>query len=96
MHEKLAFLLDKVTNDVTIYALSAAFLAHELPDVNWLGFYLAADDGLILGPFQGLPACIHIPYGRGACGRVANSKIPLIIGDVRKEANYIACHDATR
>lgn len=96
MHEKLAFLLDKVTNDVTIYALSAAFLAHELPDVNWLGFYLAADDGLILGPFQGLPACIHIPYGRGACGRVANSKIPLIIGDVRKEANYIACHAETR
>ncbi len=96
MHEKLAFLLDKVTNDVTIYALSAALLAHELPDVNWLGFYLAADDGLILGPFQGLPACIHIPYGRGACGRVANSKTPLIIGDVRKEANYIACHAETR
>jgi putative methionine-R-sulfoxide reductase with GAF domain len=60
MHEKLASLLDQVPNDVTIFTLSAAFLAHELPDVNWLGFYLADDDGLFLGPFQGLPACIHI------------------------------------
>lgn len=96
MHKQLALLLEHIPHDVTLYALSAAYLAHELPDVNWLGFYLAEGDGLYLGPFQGLPACIHIPWGRGACGRVAISKTPLIISDVLEEANYIACHEETR
>ncbi|MDD4212217.1 MAG: GAF domain-containing protein [Bacilli bacterium] len=96
MNQKLQSLLNGVEEDVTILSLSAAFLYHELLNVNWLGFYCMKKDYLTLGPFQGLPACIKIPLGKGACGRVAQSKAPLIIPDVRLEANYIACHTETQ
>ncbi|MFA6627369.1 MAG: GAF domain-containing protein [Bacilli bacterium] len=94
--QKLKALLEGVKEEVTILSLSTAFLYHELCDVNWLGFYYSKNNQLYLGPFQGLPACIEIPYGKGACGRVARSKEPLIIADTHEAANYIACHSETR
>jgi L-methionine (R)-S-oxide reductase len=74
----------------------SALLFHSLPDLNWAGFYLAKDDTLVLGPFQGKPACIRIALGKGACGVSAQKREPVIIQDVYTFPGYIACDEATR
>ncbi len=77
-------------------ANAAALLWHGLDDINWAGFYtLEAEGYLLLGPFQGKPACIRIPVGRGVCGTaVAENKIQLVY-DVHQFAGHIACDSAS-
>jgi L-methionine (R)-S-oxide reductase len=75
----------------------AAFVKHELPDVNWAGFYLAAPSGeLVLGPFCGRPACSRLPPGRGVCGAAATRRATVVVDDVAAFADHIVCDAASR
>lgn len=73
----------------------SALLYHNLADVNWAGFYLYKDDQLVLGPFQGLPACIRIPMGKGVCGTAAQTNTTQRIEDVHEFPGHIACDAAS-
>jgi len=74
----------------------AALLWESLPDINWAGFYRNVDGELVLGPFQGRPACIRIPFGRGVCGAAAATLQPQRIEDVDAFPGHIACDSASR
>ncbi len=75
----------------------AAFLYHELPDVNWAGFYLATPSGeLVLGPFAGRPACTRLAPGRGVCGAAAARRATLVVEDVAAFVDHIVCDAASR
>lgn len=74
----------------------AALLFEALPDLNWAGFYRNIGGELVLGPFQGRPACIRIPFGRGVCGAAAASLAPQRVDDVLAFPSHIACDAASR
>jgi GAF domain-containing protein len=75
----------------------AAFVYHELPDVNWAGFYRLEPGGeLVLGPFCGRPACARLPSGRGVCGAAAAAGKTIVVDDVSIFADHIACDSASR
>lgn len=74
----------------------AALLFEALPDVNWVGFYRNLGGELVVGPFQGRPACIRIPFGRGVCGAAAASREPQCVADVHAFPGHIACDAASR
>src|SRR5437763_801754 len=65
---QLASLLERETDPIANAANMAALVFHGLPELNWAGFYFASGDELVLGPFQGKPACVRIPWGQGVCG----------------------------
>ncbi|MBU2876293.1 GAF domain-containing protein [Aliiglaciecola lipolytica] len=73
----------------------SALLFMSLEDINWAGFYLFEDDELVLGPFQGKPACIRIPMGVGVCGTAAMNRTTQIITDVHQFEGHIACDAAS-
>lgn len=73
-----------------------AMLFHSLPDLNWAGFYLAKGGDLVLGPFQGRPACTRIAGGRGVCGTAAARRETVIVADVHCFPGHIACDAASR
>ncbi|GAE34158.1 GAF domain-containing protein [Halalkalibacter akibai] len=75
-------------------ANASALLSQFLPEVNWVGFYLNKDEGLVLGPFQGLPACVRIPVGKGVCGTAVAKNQTMLVDDVHQFPGHIAC-DAT-
>lgn len=74
----------------------AALLWQALPDLNWAGFYRRMGEELVLGPFQGKPACIRIPWGKGVCGTAAAEKKPQLVPDVHAFPGHIACDAASR
>lgn len=74
----------------------AALLWEALPDLNWAGFYRNVGGELVLGPFQGRPACIRIPFGQGVCGAAAASREPQRVDDVLAFPGHIACDSASR
>jgi GAF domain-containing protein len=79
-------------------ALAANFVAllhAELPDINWLGLYVRRGDDLVLGPFQGRPACVRIPLGQGVCGTAAQERTTLRVEDVHAFDGHIACDPAS-
>ena len=88
---QLVFLLQGETDQVAILANTAALLMTELEDVNWAGFYLEKEGELILGPFQGKPACIHIPLGKGVCGTAFATQETVRVPDVHAFPGHIAC-----
>jgi L-methionine (R)-S-oxide reductase len=73
----------------------AAVLFNTLEQINWAGFYLFKQEQLVLGPFQGKPACIRIPMGRGVCGTAASSLQTIIVNDVHAFVGHIACDAAS-
>jgi len=73
----------------------AALLFHTLPDLNWAGFYWLKDGGLVLGPFQGKPACVRIALGKGVCGSAAAACRTLVVPDVHAFPGHIACDSAS-
>lgn len=92
---QLLALTDGVPYEVANLANTAALLWQELPDINWVGFYKMVDGALVLGPFQGKPACIRIPIGRGVCGTaVAENRVQLV-PDVHEFPGHIACDCAS-
>ena len=74
----------------------AALLWEGLPDVNWAGFYRNVGGELVLGPFQGRPACIRIPFGKGVCGAAAATRRAQRVEDVEAFPGHIACDVASR
>ncbi len=88
---QLQELLGNERDFVANAANTAALLYQSLPDVNWVGFYIAQGDELVLGPFQGKPACVRIPFGKGVCGASAATGDTLVVPDVSKFAGHIAC-----
>ena len=77
-------------------ANAAALLFQSLDRINWAGFYLMEDGELVLGPFQGKPACIRIPLGRGVCGTAAETDRTQRVEDVHRFPGHIACDEASR
>ena len=73
----------------------AALLYHSLPDVNWTGFYLFKEGELVLGPFQGNPACVRIAIGKGVCGTAAELKQTVVVENVHEFPGHIACDSAS-
>lgn len=77
-------------------ANTAALVFQTLPDLNWAGFYLWRGDELVLGPFQGKPACVRIAAGRGVCGGAVAQRRSLVVADVHAFPGHIACDAASR
>lgn len=80
---------------VPLMANASALLWGALPDLNWAGFYFLRNGRLVLGPFQGRPACIHIELGRGVCGTAAKEGRALRVEDVHRFPGHIACDSAS-
>ncbi|KAA0016780.1 GAF domain-containing protein [Antrihabitans cavernicola] len=83
---------DRIANAANLSAL----LFQELPDVNWAGFYFYDGLELVVGPFQGKPACIRIPLGKGVCGTAASTRETQLVPDVHAFAGHIACDSDSR
>lgn len=83
---------DPIANAANLSAL----IWQRLPDLNWAGFYRLQGEVLVLGPFQGKPACIRIPLGRGVCGTAAAERAAQIVADVHDFPGHIACDAASR
>ena len=77
-------------------ANATSLIFHALPDLNWCGVYLLRGKELIVGPFQGKPACVHIPLGKGVCGTAAEQKKTIIVPDVEAFPGHIACDAASK
>ena len=93
--KQLSALVEGIPYEVANLANASALLWQEMPRINWVGFYKMTDGALVLGPFQGKPACIRIPVGRGVCGTaVAEDKIQLVY-DVHDFPGHIACDSAS-
>lgn len=74
----------------------SALLYHALPEVNWVGVYLLKDGELVVGPFQGKPACVRIPLGKGVCGTAAKNRETIVVDDVHAFDGHIACDADSR
>lgn len=83
---------DRVANAANLSAL----VFHALPDLNWVGFYFYDGAELVVGPFQGLPACVRIALGKGVCGTAAASRRTQRVADVEAFPGHIACDSASR
>ena len=96
LNQQLVALLGAERDWLVNLANSAALLFNQLPDVNWAGFYLYREKELVLGPFQGQPACTRIPVGKGVCGSAARDRITYLVPDVDQFPGHIACDQASR
>jgi GAF domain-containing protein len=92
---QLRALLGDESDLVANAANTAALIYHTLPDMNWAGFYFLKGDELVLGPFQGKPACVRIQLGKGVCGTAAAERKTLVVPDVHKFPGHIACDSAS-
>jgi GAF domain-containing protein len=93
---QLTALLAAETDRVANAANMAALIYHGLPDLNWTGFYFRRGEELVLGPFQGKPACVRIPIGSGVCGTAATRAATVLVPDVHDFPGHIACDPASR
>ena len=73
----------------------SSLIFHSLPDLNWAGFYFEKDGELVLGPFQGRPACVRIAMGQGVCGTAAAERVTTIVPNVHEFPGHIACDSAS-
>lgn len=94
--EQLQELLGHEQDFVANAANTSALLFQQLPDVNWVGFYTAERKELLLGPFQGKPACARIPFGKGVCGTAASQRKTIVVPDVNTFPGHIFCDLASR
>ena len=92
---QLSALTDGIPYETANLANAAALLWQELGDINWAGFYKMMDGQLVLGPFQGKPACILIPVGRGVCGTAVAENATQLVYDVHTFPGHIACDCAS-
>ncbi len=99
MYERLAEQLNSLLAEERDFTANAAnfsaLLYHSLPEVIWAGFYLYKERELVLGPFQGQPACVRIPIGKGVCGTAAQQRATVIVADVHQFPGHIACDSAS-
>lgn len=94
--EQLKALLEDEPYVIPNLSNASALLNGAMKDINWVGFYLINENELLLGPFQGKPACIHIPIGRGVCGSAVSRNITQLVPDVHAFPGHIACDSASR
>lgn len=92
----LGGLLEGEPDPIANLANAAALLGQFLAGINWCGFYLVRDGDLVLGPFQGKPACVRIAFGKGVCGTAAERRETLVVPDVQAFPGHIACDEASR
>jgi L-methionine (R)-S-oxide reductase len=83
---------DPIANAANLSSL----VYHTLPDINWVGLYLVKAGELVLGPFQGKPACVRIALGKGVCGTAASRRESVVVPDVDAFPGHIACDSASR
>jgi L-methionine (R)-S-oxide reductase len=93
---QLRALLAGETDRIANAANMAALIYHGLPDLNWAGFYFRQGPELVLGPFQGKPACVRIPFGKGVCGTAAARVATVLVPDVHDFPGHIACDPNSR
>ncbi len=96
IHSQLKSLLEGENEPIPNLSNTSALLNQALPDINWVGFYLMKKGELLLGPFQGKPACIHIPVGKGVCGTAVATDTTQLVPDVHAFPGHIACDSASR
>ena len=89
--KQLASLIEDETNLIAILSNTSALLNDNLDQINWVGFYLIENNELILGPFQGHPACMHISIGKGVCGTAVANNQTQLVDDVNTFPGHIAC-----
>ena len=92
---QLAALTDGIPYEIANLSNASALLWETLPDINWAGFYKMVDGALVLYPFQGKPACIRIPVGRGVCGTAVAENRTQLVYDVHQFPGHIACDCAS-
>lgn len=93
---QLEALLAGETNVVANLANASALLNQFFTEINWVGFYMMDQGELVLGPFQGLPACVRIPAGKGVCGTAVQERRTIVVPDVHQFPGHIACDAASR
>ena len=93
---QLGGLLEDEHDFVANMANCAALIYHSLPNLNWAGFYILRSGVLVLGPFQGMPACVRIPLGKGVCGTAAERRKTIRVDDVHQFPGHIACDVASQ
>ena len=97
LEAQLAALLDGESNLIANAANMAALIYHGLPGLNWAGFYFAdGERELVLGPFQGKPACVRIAWGQGVCGAAAARRETIVVADIHEFPGHIACDPDSR
>jgi GAF domain-containing protein len=97
LEAQLAALIEGEPDLIANAANMAALIYHDLPDLNWAGFYFAkGDTELVLGPFQGKPACVRIPWRQGVCGTAAARRETMLVPDVHDFPGHIACDPDSR
>ena len=96
LYQQLEALTRDVPHRIANLANASAVLMEALKEINWVGFYLMEGQKLVLGPFQGKPACIEIPVGRGVCGRAVETGQTQLVADVHAFPGHIACDSASR
>lgn len=95
LNQQAEALLEGEPNRIATLANLSALLNQELADINWVGFYLLQGETLVLGPFQGKPACVRIPVGRGVCGTAVSEGKTQLVDDVHQFVGHIACDGAS-
>ena len=96
LSRQLTALLASEANLIANAANMAALIYHGLPDLNWAGFYFREGGELVLGPFQGKPACVRIALGNGVCGTAASRGATVLVRDVHHFPGHIACDPTSR
>ena len=96
LSKSLESLLEGETDALANLANASGLLADALERINWCGFYLLRGDELVLGPFQGKPACVRIALGKGVCGTAAQRREALVVPDANAFPGHIACDAASR
>jgi len=94
--EELVGLLTGERDFIANAANTSALLFDALPDINWAGFYFLRNGELVVGPFQGKPACVRIPLGKGVCGTAAANRKTIVVRDVHEFPGHIACDAASQ
>jgi len=94
--KQLEALIEDEPNRIANLSNASALLNQFLDKINWVGFYLVEKDQLVLGPFQGLPACVRIPFGKGVCGTAIAERKTIRVEDVNQFPGHIACDAASQ
>ena len=88
-------LVEKENDFIATLANTSAFIFNTVKGLNWAGFYLLTDNELVLGPFQGMPACTRIKYGNGVCGTAVSESKTMVVDNVHEFEGHIACDSAS-
>ncbi len=96
LDSQLRALLADETDALAISANFVGLLFNNMENINWLGIYVTRGETLVLGPFQGQPACVRIPFGRGVCGAAAATRLTQLVHDVHDFPGHIACDPVSR